>query len=166
VRGAARDERGVGRLLALGALRRIAFVVVRRRFFMASLPADVPTAAKLLPQHREYRNTPAASCSPQGQEMASYWLRPLPWKGLRQALCDWSLTSDFDRNGDLPVEHQAQIIWPTILHALTITAWSQIDRTEREDNAYRLSAARFAHRCIGQAKRLVLHFSLVESQQA
>jgi hypothetical protein len=58
-------------------------VVVLRRFFMASLSAaGVPTAAVLGPRYRDYRNTPAASCSPQGQEMASYRLTPSVWKGL------------------------------------------------------------------------------------
>ena len=79
-RPAADDPR---RRTAFGALGRFALVVVRRRFFMASLPAArVPIAALLPPRHREYRNTPAASCSPQGQEMASYRLRPMLWKGL------------------------------------------------------------------------------------
>ena len=124
MRGADRDERGVGRLLALGALRRIAFVVVRRRFFMASLPADVPTVAKLLPQHREYRNTPAASCLPRVRRWHRIGFGHCPGRG-SDRLCAIGRFPDFDRNGDLPVEHQAQIIWPTILHASTINAWSQ-----------------------------------------
>jgi len=78
---------GLRRPLIFGALGRFDFVVVRRRFFMASLSAaGVPIAAMLLPRHREYRKNPAASCSPQGQEMASYRLRPLLWKGLYYSL--------------------------------------------------------------------------------
>src|ERR1700730_17953027 len=35
----------------------------------------------------------AASCSPQAQEMASYRLRPMLWKGLGPALCGRSVTA-------------------------------------------------------------------------
>ena len=55
-------QEGLRRPLTFGALERFAFVVVRRRFFMALLPAaGVPIAAMLPPQHREYRKIPAAS---------------------------------------------------------------------------------------------------------
>ena len=51
------------RPLTFGALGRLVFVAVRRRFFMASLTAaGAPIAAMLLPlRGREYQETPAAS---------------------------------------------------------------------------------------------------------
>ena len=53
---------GFRRPLAFGALGRFALVVVRRRFFMASLSAaGLPIASMLPPRHRDYRNTPAVS---------------------------------------------------------------------------------------------------------
>ena len=83
-RPAADDPR---RRTAFGTRWRFVFVVVRRRFFMASQSAErVPIAAVLPSRCREYRKTPAASCSPQGQEMASYRLRPMVWKGLCYSL--------------------------------------------------------------------------------
>jgi hypothetical protein len=35
----------------------------------------------LPPQHREYQETPAASCPAEAQEPTSYRLRPMVWKG-------------------------------------------------------------------------------------
>ena len=53
---------GLRRRLTFGALGRFVFVVVRRRFFMASLSAaHVPIAAMLPPRHRDYQEYPAAS---------------------------------------------------------------------------------------------------------
>ena len=80
---------GLRRPLTFGALWRFIFVGVRRRFFMASLSAArVPIVAKLPPLRQEYQETPAASCSPQVREAASYRVRPMLWKGLGPVSCN------------------------------------------------------------------------------
>src|ERR1700733_12544809 len=73
---------GLRRPLTFGALGRFDLVVVRRRFFMASLSAARVPRASMKSRHSGDRDSLVASCLPQALDKVSYSLKPDFWKGL------------------------------------------------------------------------------------